>query len=107
MNNFSCDNCHHEFFIPHYTIGYDGILSKSVYKSKTTNKHVECPECHGKAITPIEKSGDYTTLEIGKYTALSIEDRKNLLKQRSHEHFEREIKDKKRAIDTSEKQIIN
>lgn len=99
MNNFHCPDCAYDFYVAQYSFSI--IDQNTVYKSKTTGKRIICPKCNNEGIKPIDKEGDFKTLELGKYRMRSIEDRQAHLKERSHKHFEREIKEKQVAINSS------
>lgn len=96
MNNFKCEKGH-EFFVA----GYRMIIKpeKTLYYIKDTNILVSCPECKSIEISSIEKPGNYENLKLGKYTMKTIQQRQEHLKKRSHDHFVKEIKDKKYKID--------
>lgn len=98
MNNFECNNCGYQFFISHFIISIKNDIA--IYKYKT-GKPVSCPDCNSLNIKTIEKPGNFETLQVGKYTMLSVDDRKKLLKKRSHEHFEKEIKHKQHEINAN------
>lgn len=97
-NNFQCKSCDQVFFIPAYTFKFDDS-NKQIFFHKSTGQRITCIRCKSENIKFIEKPGDFTTVNLGKYTMKSVEQRQEHLKKRSHEHFKREIKDKKRQID--------
>lgn len=99
MNNFTCLNCKTNFFVSSYSVILKNL--NPTYKYKFTGKQIECPDCKSQEISYLEKPGDFKTLELGKYSMLSIPDRQESLKKRSHEHFKREVEEKKRLIDSS------
>lgn len=96
MNNFKCDQGH-EFFVTYYRMVIR--QNRTFYYYKNTNTFVSCPICNSTEIQSINKPGDYSTAQLGKYTMRSIPQRKEHLKQRSHNHFKKEIQEKKRIID--------
>jgi hypothetical protein len=98
-NNFKCKNCSFEFFVAQYSIKI--INNETIYNYKTTGKRIECSKCHYNNIKSIDKPGDFKTLELGKYSMQSISQRQESLKQRSHNHFKREIKEKQHEINKS------
>lgn len=95
MNNFKCENGH-EFFTPDYRMVIKP--EKISYYYKKTNTLISCPECNNNEIRPIEVLGGYSNATLGKYTMKSIQKRQEHLKKRSHDHFVKEIKDKRHEI---------
>jgi hypothetical protein len=96
MNNFKCEKGH-EFFVSCYRMVIK--QGKSVYYYKNQNTIISCPHCKSVEISSIKSIVDYQTIQLGKYTMRSIKQRQEHLKKRSHEHFLKEIKDKKYEID--------
>lgn len=75
----------------------DEYLSNTykVIEGKLVSNNAPCP-CCGKLREEINPNKDIPlsekNIEIGKYTSASPQDRKEMLKKRSHDHFEKEIK---------------
>lgn len=75
----------------------DEYLSNSykVIGGKLVSNNAPCP-CCGEIREEINPYKDIPlsekNIEIGKYTSASPEQRKEMLKKRSHDHFEKEIK---------------
>lgn len=97
-NNFKCKDCGFDFFVAQYSIKI--VDSRVIYKYKT-GKEIECSKCRCQNIEVIQKDGDFTSLELGKYSMQSVSQRQESLKQRSHKHFKREIKEKQCEINKS------
>jgi hypothetical protein len=59
------------------------------------SNNAPCPSC-GKIREEINLNQNIPlsekNIDIGRYSSASPEDKKNILKKRSHEHFEKEIK---------------
>lgn len=96
-NNFKCNSCGKEFFVPRYT--FKLILQSITYYYR--GKRIECPSCNSVCIDKIVIPGDYSSTSLGTYTMKSIQERQEHLKKRSHDHFNKKIKDKKHQIDTN------
>lgn len=92
MNNFKCTHCSHEFFITRFTQKSDGT-----YFHK--NQQIKCPSCDSTSIEYIVKEGDFSKVSLGKYSMKSLNERQEMLKKRSREHFLKHEIDKKYQID--------
>jgi hypothetical protein len=75
----------------------DEYLSNTykVIGGKLVSNHAPCP-CCGELREEINPNKDIPlsekNIEIGKYSSASPQDRREMLKKRSHDHFEKEIK---------------
>jgi len=80
-NNFKCIewDCGNEFFIAEYTITDKGYRHKH-----KPDGMICCPRCGGK-IQSIKKKGAYK-VNFGKFSSMSMEDKKKVLKKRSKDH---------------------
>lgn len=93
MANFVCNSCKKEHTISSYRMKPGGI-----YLDKY-NKPILC-SCESKTeLSFIEKPWDGKIPNFGKFSSMSMEGKKEMLKKRSHEHFKKEIQEKKSILD--------
>jgi hypothetical protein len=68
---------------------------------KLIGEHQRCPEC-GCIREFINKDENIPLSEkninIGRFNGMSVKDKQDLLKKRSHEHYEKKIKEKKEYL---------
>lgn len=93
-NNFKCLNCDNDFHESSYSIVF--IEGEPAYKVK--GSFIKCPECKSCSIAAIEKKGEYN-VTFGTFKSMSQEDKKKMLKKRSHEHSEAKLKERKQYLD--------
>ena len=95
MSKFICENKECENFGK-----VDEYLSNEykMVNGHLVSNHAECPFCHTirkevneSANIPISEKN----LSLGEYSSASPERKKQMLQQRSHEHFEKHIKESK------------
>jgi len=92
--NFYCKITDIQYYIPRFSmriIVQDGI-SITEYIDKSTQKVVQSEE--GLMLFPIEKKGDYTT-QLGSSNSQTKTKLVRNLRERSKNHYEKEIKDVK------------
>jgi hypothetical protein len=81
----------------------DFITSEQFYyhDGKLVGAHLNCP-CCGKEREYINPAEDIPLSEkhqyIGRFTMASKEEQKEILKQRSHEHFKKEVQERKEHL---------
>lgn len=92
MSKFICQNKDCALY------GVEDEYFKNTYKFVDGNlqsNNAKCPKC-GSVRTEINPNSDIPltekNIEIGKYSSASSTDKKEILKKRSHEHYEKEIK---------------
>lgn len=86
--NFKCTNCEHEMFIPKYSISFSG--DKQILKAN--GAAITCEKCKGVNIQLIDRNTP-TTLYFAKFRAMSIEDKRKVLKARAKKHTETTAKE--------------
>lgn len=95
-NNFKCSKCGKEYFvIKHSTSIIDGNIV-----NKGSNGEIlicENEDCLKNPLSSISKF-DGGVPFFGKVASMSKEDKQNLLKKRSKEHFNKEIKEKQHEM---------
>ena len=95
MSKFICENPECENF------GKEEEYLSNEYKmvdGHLVSNHAECPKCHcmrkevnENANVPVSEKN----LAYGEYSSASPERKRQMLQQRSHEHFEKHIKESK------------
>lgn len=83
------------------TKDWDGRDSYGLYLLR------QCPVCHKKRklveleSVPSETPIGFEKVSFGKISSMSMQDRKKILKKRSNEHFNKNIKERKEYLDRS------
>lgn len=87
-NNSECCDC---------SVVYD--YPKNTYKminGRLLSNNAVCPKCGNiRDEVADDNKVDLKSLNIGKYSSSSLEEKRNMLKKRSHDHFNKEIKEYK------------
>lgn len=88
MENFICSGCGKQEYIPKFKIKIGSI--GPIY----SNNGVElvCSHCHS-ILKPIEKEGEYN-VTLGSFHMLNRNGKANVLKERSKQHYKKNIKEK-------------
>lgn len=82
--------------------GVQEVITRESFKYVSglglVGEHRECPKC-GKVREYVNPAADMTlsekNIEIGRYSAASAEQKREMLKQRSHDHFNKKVKERK------------
>jgi len=82
--NFVCRDCKHEAMVPKYS--FNGTTYKSY------NKEITCPTCH-KPLEYVEHFKGFPAVSV--YGMKSKEEKRNILKKRAKDHYEKRIKEEK------------
>lgn len=79
-------------------IKWDGMSSVQLSQSR------ECPQCGlPRSIMDVvfkETENDFSSIGIGRIASMTPIERKQLLKKRSNDHYEKEIKPRKKYLDS-------
>ena len=96
-NNFKCQDCNIEFFIPRYSfqITQDVII----YVNPQSKAFITCPRCESNHVDTVQRSGDLSTVLYGKFASASDEDKKSMLRKRAKQAMRRDA-DQRHEIDT-------
>lgn len=92
--NFRCPLTKEEFFIPRTRIKFEG--TKAVHLDARTGKPPVNP-ANGAVLEPIPVEGSYSTV-LGSSKSEGKKKLVKHLRERSHNHYKREIADQKKAI---------
>lgn len=94
MSNFICPTCNKEFtIIKHFSKGGKN------YDYKWDLLVCDCEEKTELQTIPKTIIGTDTPPAIGKYRSASREEKRKILKERSHQHFKKEILPVKKIMD--------
>lgn len=99
MSKFNCKKCKTEYEILSYSIILKNEIIK--YVDSKTKTVFNCKKCKTELLKVEEKIEGFCT-NFGKFNSSSIEDKKNILKKRSSDHFKKEIKEVKYNMDKNE-----
>lgn len=84
--------------------GKEVYLSSEIFKfknGKLVGEHAECPKCRKirREINPSEETPlSEKNVGINLYDGMSMEQKREVLKKRSHQHFDKEIKERKNEL---------
>ena len=95
-HNFQCLRCGYKFTELRFSISY--AANEVVYKVK--DRFLECPDCKALEVDFIKNYEGFCT-NFGKFSSLSNEDKKKILKKRSRDHSETKLKERKRYLDNN------
>lgn len=95
MDNFICE-CGKSKFVPKYTTS----IKNGGFVYKEGNKEISC-EC-GKIMKAIERQFSGVPM-FGKFASASREEKTEMLKKRSKEHFKKNIEDQRQEMSTNDK----
>jgi hypothetical protein len=92
MSNFICPTCKKEHTIPEYKMKMD-------CRYYDNNNNLLICDCDAKAELVSMAKWDGSCPAFGKFSSMTVQEKQSVLKKRSHEHFEKEIKEKKTYLD--------
>lgn len=78
--------------------GIEEVFTSTSYKmvgGRLVSRDAPCPVCGEERKEVDERALDLSSIQVGKYSSASKEERVNMLKKRSHDHFEKHIKPEK------------
>lgn len=82
--NFICKDCNEKKMVPKYS--YNGVTYKS------SGQEITCPTCK-KAMEYVEHFKGFPAVSV--YAMKTKEEKRNILKKRAKDHYEKHIKEKK------------
>ena len=93
--NFLCTHCGNKFYEPNYSVSFS--MGSLVYKYK--GQFIHCPECDKMELEFIEQEIKEYNVYFGKFHSMNDQDKKKVLRKRSKEHFDKNLKERKNYLD--------